>query len=243
MLVIKRGTAFVTFVFMSHLLLLHGALGSQEQFADLKDELAQDFTVDTLSFSGHGRAISLQHAFTIQNCCHEVLNYLNDKQRLKTDIFGHSMGGYVALWLARFYPARVGKIFTLGTKLEWNEAIAEKAAIVLNPEKIAAKVPDYAQELQDRHGDHEWHSVLHKTAHMLTDLGKHHLTESDFRQIKSEILLGLGDGDNMVTSEETKHVGTLLPNAKFVELKDTPHSIDKVQVPLLSKEMRAFFKQ
>ena len=227
---------------MGHLLLLHGALGSKEQFNDLAENLEQDFSIDTLSFSGHGRATSLQHAFTIQNCCHEVLNWLNDKQRMQIDIFGHSMGGYVALWLARFYPARVGKIFTLGTKLEWNEAIAQQRAKQLNAEKLMAKVPAYVHELQDRHGEHEWHSVLHKTAHMLNDLGKHHLTDSDFRQINSDVLLGLGDGDNMVTKTETEHVCSLLPQAKFVELKGTPHPIDKVSVPLLSNEIRAFFK-
>ncbi|MCW3124567.1 MAG: alpha/beta hydrolase [Bacteroidetes bacterium] len=228
---------------MGHLLLLHGALGSQEQFDDIKDALSNDFTIDTLSFSGHGRAPSLQHAFTIQNCAHEVLNWLNDKQRIKIDIFGHSMGGYVALWLARFYPDRVGKIFTLGTKLEWNEAIAESAAKVLNAEKLAAKVPAYAQELQDRHGEHEWHSVLHRTANLLHDLGKHHLTDDDFKEIKSQVLLGLGDMDNMVTKEETNHVEFLIPNAKYLELKDTPHPLDKVSVELVAGEIRKYFSQ
>ena len=32
----------------------------------------------------------------------------------------------MALWLARFYPDRVGKIYTLGTKLNWNEVEVEK---------------------------------------------------------------------------------------------------------------------
>lgn len=227
---------------MAHLLFLHGALGSKEQFSSITKELQHDFTTDTLSFSGHGRTATLDHAFTIQNCAHEVLNMLNNKQRLKTDIFGYSMGGYVALWLARFYPDRVGKIFTLGTKLDWNEATAEKETKLLNAEKINTKVPAFAQELMDRHGEHEWHSVLHKTANLMHDLAKHHLTDDDYQQIKSQVLLGLGDQDNMVTKEETFHVEKQIPNARFVELKDTPHPLDKVSVALLSKEIKAFFK-
>ena len=226
---------------MNHLLLLHGALGSKEQFDPLAKELANVFTIDTLSFSGHGRALSLEHAFTIQNCAHEVLNWLNDKQRLQIDIFGHSMGGYVALWLARFYPNRVGKIFTLGTKVLWNPEIAEQGAKALNAEKMISKVPAYALDLQERHGEHEWHSVLQKTANLLHDLGKHHLADSDFRQINAQVLMGLGEQDNMVTREETFHVESLIPNAKFLELKDTPHPIDKVSVHLLSQEIRSYF--
>ena len=233
--------AIAIFIPMSHLLLLHGALGSKEQFDPLAEQLENSFTIDTLSLSGHGRALSLEHAFTIQNCAHEVLNWLNDKRRLQIDIFGHSMGGYVALWLARFYPNRVGKVFTLGTKLLWNTEIAEQGAKLLNAENLIAKVPAYAQELQDRHGDHEWHSVLHKTAHLLRDLGKHHLADSDFRQITTPVLLGRGDADIMATKEETFHVESLMPNAKFLELKDTPHPIEKVSVDLLSKEIRSYF--
>lgn len=227
---------------MAHLLLLHGALGSQEQFDDLKDALSADFTIDTLSFSGHGRTASQQHAFTIQNLSHEVLHWLNDKQRRKIDIFGYSMGGYVALWLARFYPDRVGKIMTLGTKLDWNEATAEKETRFLNAEKIAAKVPAFAAELQDRHGEHEWHSVLQKTANLMHDLAKQHLTDEDFAQITAQVLLTLGDQDNMVTKDETFHVESMIPGAKTLELKDTPHPIDKVSTDLLTSEIRKYFK-
>ncbi len=227
---------------MAHLLLLHGALGSQEQFDDLKDALSADFTIDTLSFSGHGRTASQQHAFTVQNLSHEVLYWLNDRQRRKIDIFGYSMGGYVALWLARFYPDRVGKIMTLGTKLDWNEATAEKETKLLNAEKITAKVPAFAAELQDRHGEHEWHSVLQKTSNLMHDLAKQHLTDEDFAQITAQVLLTLGDQDNMVTKEETFHVESMIPGAKTLELKDTPHPIDKVSTDLLASEIRKYFK-
>jgi pimeloyl-ACP methyl ester carboxylesterase len=227
---------------MPHILLLHGALGSKEQFDPLIAKLESDFTIDTISFSGHGRTPSLDHAFTIQNCAHEVLHWLNEKQRRQIDIFGYSMGGYLALWLARFYPDRVGKIFTLGTKLEWNEGIAEKEIKLLNAEKITAKVPAFAKELQERHSAQHWHSVLHKTANLMHDLGKNHLTDEDFRQINSPVLLGLGDKDTMVSKEETFHVEKQIPNARFVKLKDTPHPLDKVNIDPLATEIRAFFK-
>ena len=228
---------------MAHLLLLHGALGSKDQFSALSQEIKHDFLIDTLNFSSHGRTTSLEHAFTIQNCAHEVLHWLNDKQRLKTDIFGYSMGGYVALWLARFYPDRVGKIFTLGTKFDWNESTAEKETKLLNAEKITEKVPAFAKELQDRHGEHEWRSVLHKTANLMHDLGKHHLTDQDFKLITSQVLLALGDKDNMVTKEEMFHVEKQIPGAKYLELKNTLHPFEKVSIDLLSKEIKNYFKQ
>lgn len=227
---------------MSNLLLLHGALGSREQFQHISPLLQPQFTVDTISFSGHGRVPSRDHAFTIQNCAHEVLDWLNTKQRRTIDIFGYSMGGYVALWLARFYPDRVGRIYTLGTKLEWNAAVAEKETKLLNAEKITAKVPAFAQELESRHGEQEWRSVLHKTANLMHDLAKHHLTEEDFKQIRSQVQLSLGDQDNMVSVEETQLVQTQIPNASFKLLPDTPHPLEKVNAQLLAKELKEFFQ-
>jgi pimeloyl-ACP methyl ester carboxylesterase len=226
---------------MNHLLLLHGALGSSEQFDDLTVRLADRYIIDRLSFSGHGRTPSLPNAFTIQNCAHEVLEWLNTHQRQSIDIFGYSMGGYVALWLARYYPDRVGRIFTLGTKLRWSEEIAEKEISLLNADKIMQKVPHYADELAQRHGEREWRSVLQKTALLMHDLGKHHLAPEDFKQIKANVCLALGDTDNMVSHDETQYVETIIPNAVFLSLEDTLHPFEKVPLTQLSDSLRSFF--
>jgi len=157
---------------MKELLLLHGALGSKEQFADLETVLQEKFKIHTLNFSGHGKRPSHHHAFTIQNFAHEVLDWMNEHYIKTIDIFGYSMGGYVALWLARFYPDRVRKIFTLGTKLNWNEEEAEREIRMLNAEKIVEKIPTFAKSLAERHGEYEWKSVMIKTAAMMKDLYK-----------------------------------------------------------------------
>ena len=44
----------------------------------------------------------------------------------RADIFGYSMGGYVALHAARRHPERIGSIMTLGTKFAWDTPTAEK---------------------------------------------------------------------------------------------------------------------
>ncbi|MDB5283105.1 MAG: hypothetical protein JWO06_2180 [Bacteroidota bacterium] len=81
---------------MKELLLLHGALGSKDQFNALEGVLAQEFKTHSLNFSGHGKRPSHHHAFTIQNFTHEVLDWMNENYIKTIDIFGYSMGGYVA---------------------------------------------------------------------------------------------------------------------------------------------------
>jgi esterase/lipase len=226
---------------MKELLLLHGALGSKDQFVDLEIALAERYKTHALNFSGHGRVASLHHAFTIQNFAHEVLEWMNEHYVKSIDIFGYSMGGYVALWLARFYPQRVGKIFTLGTKLKWSEAEAEREIKMLNPEKIVEKVPAFATALAERHGEHEWKSVMSKTALMMKDLGHTHLVEQDFIKIDHQIVLGLAEHDNMVTRDETEYAHRLLKNSSVKVFADAQHPFEKVPLGLLQHEIESLF--
>ena len=228
---------------MKDLLLLHGALGSKDQFIDLEIALAGTYKIHTLNFSGHGKRPSHHHSFTIQNFAHEVLDWMNEHYIQTIDIFGYSMGGYVALWLARFYPERVGKIFTLGTKLKWNEEEAEKEIKLLNAEKIVEKVPAFARSLAERHGEHEWKSVMSKTALMMKDLAHTHLSDQDFIKIEHPVLLGLGEKDNMVSVAETEYVHHLLKNSGFKVYPEVTHPIEKVPIELLQKELEQFFLQ
>ncbi len=226
---------------MKEILLLHGALGSKDQFTNLEPLIKDKFNIYTLNFSGHGRRTSHQHAFTIQNFAHEVLDWMNGHYIESINIFGYSMGGYVALWLARFYPDRVQKIFTLGTKLKWNDEEVEKEIKLLNPEKVTEKVPAYAQSLAERHGEHEWKSVMSRTALLMKDLAHTHLTDQDFIKIQRPVLLGWGSEDNMVTKTETEYTHRLIKNSEFKTYDNVPHPIENVPADLLANEMIRFF--
>src|SRR5581483_421967 len=186
------------------------------------------------------RRASHHHAFTIQNFAHEVLDWMNEHYIKTINIFGYSMGGYVALWLARFYPDRVGKIFTLGTKLKWNDEEAEKELKMLNPEKVVEKVPAFAQALAEIHGDHEWKSVMSKTGMLMKDLAHTHLSDQDFLKIAQPVLLGLGALDNMVSFEETDYTHRLLKNSELKIYDGIQHPIEKVPATLLAKEIERF---
>src|SRR5687768_6245802 len=107
---------------MRQLLLLHGAIGSSEQLKPLADNLSKDFHVHLFDFPGHGGK-PLPAGFSIQFFAESVVEYLNKNNLLKVSVFGYSMGGYVAMYLAKHYPLLIDHVITLATKFEWNEAI------------------------------------------------------------------------------------------------------------------------
>src|SRR6218665_691823 len=168
------------FFHMQHMLLLHGAIGAKDQLLPLAEKLSGPFTVHTLSFSGHGGE-AMPDAFSMQLFANDVLNYLEKNNIPKISIFGYSMGGYVALYLAKHHPEKVEKIFTLATKFLWTPEIAAKEIKMLDAEKIAEKIPAFAQILEKRHTPNNWKVVLQKTAAMMMEMGASNpLQLSDF---------------------------------------------------------------
>ncbi len=216
---------------MSHVLILHGALGSAEQLEPVKAALLnKGLKVQSLNLSGHGGA-AFQSQFGIEQFTKEVLNELNRLDLTTTNIFGYSMGGYVALWLAKNHPQRIGKIVTLGTKFDWSEESASKEIKKLNPEKIIDKVPAFARTLEQRHAPNDWKELMRKTADMMTELGrKPQLTRETLQSIHQPTFICLGDQDDMADKNYSQEVVKLLPNGKFLTLEDTPHPIEKVDL-------------
>jgi pimeloyl-ACP methyl ester carboxylesterase len=226
---------------MNSLLLLHGAIGAKDQLLPLAEILKNNFDVHTISFSGHGGE-PLPTSFNIEKFADDVLTYLKQKNISKTTIFGYSMGGYVALYLAKHHPDKIEKVITLATKFDWTPEIAAKEIKMLNPEKIAEKIPAFAASLEKRHQPNDWKMVLQKTADMMVTLGDNNtLKLPDYNTISIPVLLMIGDEDNMVTLTETQAVCNNIPNGKLIVLKNTQHPIEKVDVAKLGEELNAFF--
>lgn len=225
------------------LLLLHGAIGSSEQLKPLQSELIKSgFDARLFDFVGHGGRELPDAPFSISLFAEEVISWMDEHRIAKTDIFGYSMGGYVALYLAKHHPDRIGKVMTVATKFAWSVESAGKEVKMLNPEKIAEKIPKFAATLEHRHAPQDWKLVLERTAEMMLTMGKQPpLSETDFNSIPHIVQLCVGDKDAMVSLEETLAVQRELQDAGFTVLPDTPHPIEQMDVQLLKQTAENFF--
>ncbi|MCI4670487.1 MAG: alpha/beta hydrolase [Bacteroidia bacterium] len=220
------------------LILLHGALGSKKQFEPLKDLLKNEFDLYDLNFEGHGGK-PFQHPYSIDAFTNNLKTFVEEEKLSHVDIFGYSMGGYVALNFSFKNPSWLGKIITLGTKFDWSPEAAEKEIKMLNPEKIEEKVPGFAEKLRKEHAPLDWKEVVRNTASMMREMGAGAKLEmGDFEKIATQVSLGLGENDKMVSLEETRSLAEKLPNGKIVRLKDVPHPIEKVDPQILATFIR-----
>ncbi|NOT38135.1 MAG: alpha/beta hydrolase [Saprospiraceae bacterium] len=218
-----------------NLLLLHGALGCKKQFESLKELLANEFNIYDLNFEGHGGRLS-DKEFSIDLFAKNTLEYIQEIGLERTNIFGYSMGGYVALKLASENSDFIERIITLGTKFNWNKEVAEKEIRMLDPIKVEEKVPSFAKQLENLHYPCDWKEIMNKTSRMMIDLGNgNKLSDDNLKQISIPTLIGVGELDNMVTVEESKNVSDLLQNAKLRILEGFKHPLELIPMDKLAK--------
>lgn len=223
------------------ILLLHGALGAQQQLKPLEKLISERFDVHRLNFTGHGGVSSDDLSFSIDLFAKDVVAYIEAQNLSGINVFGYSMGGYVALKVAQIKPALIGKIFTLATKFHWTPESAAQEVRMLNPAKIKEKVPKFAQALATRHHPENWEVVMQKTADMMLDLGNGKaFTPQELQTINHEILITVGTEDTMVSIPESEDASDQLPNATFTTFSDWQHPIEKVDMYLLSERLSQF---
>jgi pimeloyl-ACP methyl ester carboxylesterase len=217
------------------LLLLHGAIGASCQLKAIAEKLAADYEVHLFDFPGHGGKELPGEPFSIQLFSAAVLAYIQEKNLRQLTVFGYSMGGYVAMYLAKHHPHTVDRIITLGTKFHWDEATAARETKMLNAAAIATKVPAFAAALEVMHAPNDWKEVVQRTADMLAAMGTNNpLTPDDYKEISIPSLILLGDRDKMVTLEETITIYQHLPDAQLAVLPGTPHVIEQVNASLVA---------
>lgn len=219
---------------MQHLLLLHGAIGSSVQMIPLANALKDRYIIHTPDLPGHG-SNAMTESFDMQLLTAFVKDYILSNNLQEACVFGYSMGGYIALLLAKEEPSLVKKIITLATKFHWDEETAAKESRMLDPSVIEEKLPQFAKTLKGRHSQNDWRQLLGHTAVMLEGLGKHNLLKpEDYKAIDKPVMVMLGDRDKMVSLDETVAVSKMMSSSSLAILPQTPHPIEAAPVDLLA---------
>lgn len=227
---------------MQTVILTHGALGSKADLEELVNALVKEnYKVLSFSFSGHGEK-EFENDFGIEQFTLELENFILKNELIQPSVIGYSMGGYVALNLARRSPERINKIITLGTKFNWSKEVVEKEVKMLNAETMLNKVPAFAKALEFKHGQ-KWKTLLLRTAELMRDISlNNYLDPGSLKNIQNKVLVGLGDRDQMVTLEETVSVYKSLPNANLFMLPNTKHPIEQLNTALFVEIIKDFLR-
>ena len=91
------------------IIILHGLLGSLDNWISVAHKLASNYKVTILDLPNHGKSYH-SDLFSYKEIAHSLNNFIKDKNILNPTIIGHSMGGKAALQYAELFPDSISKL-------------------------------------------------------------------------------------------------------------------------------------
>ncbi len=96
----------------SPLIILHGLLGSSQNWQTIGKELSGDFRVFLVDQRNHGRSFhSAMHTYSL--LAKDLLSFVELKGLNQIALIGHSMGGKVAMTFAHMFPEKVSRLIVV----------------------------------------------------------------------------------------------------------------------------------
>jgi len=97
------------------IVLLHGFLENSSMWNFIKPELLKKHRVICMDLLGHGRTESLGKVHSMEDMAFTLEAVMNHLGMEKAIVFGHSMGGYVALAFAELFPSYIKGLVLINT--------------------------------------------------------------------------------------------------------------------------------
>lgn len=113
------------------LVCLHAYALDHTEWLDVAGLLKSNFTLILPDIRGHGRSPSPVGLYSMQELAADIISLLDYLKFEKATLAGHSMGGYVALTIAKNFPDRASGL-----------ALVASHAYVDSPEKKASRLED-----------------------------------------------------------------------------------------------------
>ncbi|NDA01493.1 MAG: alpha/beta fold hydrolase, partial [Acidimicrobiia bacterium] len=108
-------------------LLLHGWTASSDlNFFTAYHELSQFATVVGIDHRGHGRGLRPDEPFSLEDCADDAAAVARELGAQRVVAVGYSMGGPIAMLLARRHPDLVAGLVLQATAMEWRATRRER---------------------------------------------------------------------------------------------------------------------
>lgn len=234
------------------IVLLHGFCGSKEYWDNLITKLSKSSRVIALDLPGHGESSNLEGNITIEDFTDHIkslLDYLNVEQ---VTMFGHSLGGYIALAFAEKYDQMLNGFSLIHSTAfpDSEEAKKGREAGVKKVEKegvpvfIDGLIPKLfsPENVEKNHIDIQTAKEIgYKTSSqgvMKTLIAMKDRPDRNFvlDKVTIPVLLIAGEKDQIIPSGRTFSVSK--PTIKQVLLKDSGHmSMYENPTPLIDHMM------
>ena len=199
-------------------ILLHGGLGSSDEWGFEVPRLAATHQVVVVDTRGHGRSTLSGQPLSYALLASDVLGLMDYLNIRKASVVGWSDGGVTGLLLAIKHPERIDKLFTFGTN--YNRSGYKTAP----PDSVAAA--RFMSRAQAKY--RKLPPTPDNFAGLKNALGKMYgaepnLDPADLRTIQAPTVIACGEHEQFITPDHFQQLAWLIPGAHLVTLARVSH--------------------
>ena len=209
-----------------NLLLLHGGLGSSEDFDKILPSLEKSFRVITVDRGGHGRSSDSGGPFVYSAMAEEMRAFLDFIGVASTSVLGWSDGGIVGYHLASRHPGLVTKLVAIGANTRVDgmaEETVEWIRSTSTPESLLTALPQVASSYRRLSPTPEsLPSFLMRSRDLW--LRDPYIPAEELRRIEAPVLLLAGDS-NDIRVEHLLEIRARLPRGQLCVLPGASHFV------------------
>ena len=198
------------------ILLLHGFMGSSNDFVDFIPQLCEYFCCLTVDLPGHGKTIvtGSDEYCDMENTAIALIHLLDELKIDECYLFGYSMGGRLALYMAIYFPTRFEKLIlestSPGLKTEIERSLRRQSDL-----KLADKLENsnFQEFLSNWYSQGLFKSL--RQHHNFEKVIKRRLENNQLELAKSLRNLGTGNQPSLWDKLSNHQIPTLLMVGEF----------------------------
>ena len=225
------------------LLVLHGALGSTElETRRLLPHFQQHFKTIALDFAAHGQSddFAEEELLTMDFFAESIPAVLDHLGIARAHVFGFSMGGAVALYVARTHPERIDRLAVHGVNVQWDADEVTVMTVGMDPETMEGVAPRWAERLSATHGADRWRGLTRRMIAFTDALPDRRFPNEELAQVTAPTLISTGDQDRYFRIEHALNLWQTLPDARLAVHPGLDHPIQGVDPERFAAMMADF---
>jgi len=199
-------------------LLLHGGLGSAEDFGGQVEAIAAEYRVVAIDTRGHGRSTDDEQAYGYDLLAGDMIGVMDGLGIDKAAIVGWSDGGNIGLELAIRNPERLTKVFALGANYQTTAVRPSVYTDALIGAFVGQAAAQYAKISPT---PENFEAFSGKVFAMWGSQPNH--SEEQLMGITVPFMVAAGVYEEAIDEAHTKRMAELIPNAQLLLIGNASH--------------------